>query len=176
MDESVICNLNDTEKIKLVDFLHKVECSIWYLVLTIKNKLGSNSCPVGKHLTSPIENTYLLPWAHNTSLGLIIWCHFWSNSLLFLWVPNNISGTVLCFIILKYQGLMIWSIEKELLGKGRCQPGTKIRNVQYHDNNFCHLQGFMIIGFEELSQLTCKAHLTCWVCWEHFIWCFISIN
>lgn len=63
--------------------------------------------------------------------------------------------------MIKYQELKIPSKEKELLGKGRCQPGIKIRNVQYHDNNSCHLQGFMIVSLDEVSQLTCKAHLTC---------------
>lgn len=48
------------------------------------------------------------------------------------------------------------SKEKELRGIGRCQPGTKMRSIQYHDDNFCHLQGFLIFSLKEANQLTCK--------------------
>lgn len=120
---------------------------------TIKTSWEASHVPQRKNLPSTLSTQ------HKSRMHYLM--PFLIESITFFRVPNNTSGTVLCFTILIYQGLTIRSKEKEPLGEGRCQPGTKIRNVQYHDNNFCHLQGFMIISLEELSQLTCKAHLTC---------------
>lgn len=119
MNESVIHNLSDTEEIKLVDSLHTVKCSKWYLLLPLKTSWEVSHVPKRKNLPS------ILSTQHKSRMHYLM--SFLTEPITFFRVPNNISGTDLCFTILIYQGLMIRSKEKEL--EGRCQPSIKIRNI-----------------------------------------------
>lgn len=94
--EWIIHSLNDCEKIKLVNFPFIQKCSIQYSLLPLKQ--------AGKHPCPWVLNIPHAPWmwTPNTILRCVIWCHFLLSSLVFPGVPNSISGTVLCFTIVKY--------------------------------------------------------------------------